>query len=301
MCQKLGLDARLATVVAIVLLGAPPVAQAHLRSGVVATDYRATADRVPPAVTSVISVRVYRTDRALALTVARGNVVSVLGASGAPLLHVDDRLGARSTTVIWHDPRLRGLPAGTEHGRWTVPLTVDGAPTQIHGEMWRQRAPPLWPWLLVGLPLIVLAAVALRAPRRRQAAMCVGFAGLAVFATVAIAVGFAASRSASPARELEGFDELVTAAVGVFFLLRGAPEPRLIAAVALGFLAFFAGCLKLSVLTHGIVLSAAPAAAARGSVALALWSGIAAIITGGRLLATNLRSSIAIGAPTVPR
>jgi hypothetical protein len=78
-----------ATIATIALLGAPAGAHAHLRSGIVATDYRATVTRIPPA--TVVRVRVYPSDRALGLTVEPGNVVSVLSPSGASLLRVDDR------------------------------------------------------------------------------------------------------------------------------------------------------------------------------------------------------------------
>jgi hypothetical protein len=57
----------------------------------------------------------------------------------------------------------------------------------------------------------------------------------------------------------------------------------------LGFLAVVADGLKLPVLTHRLVLSALPADCARGCVVLALWSGTAAILAGGWLLATNPR------------
>jgi cytochrome b len=41
--------------------------------------------------------------------------------------------------------------------------------------------------------------------------------------------------------------------------------------------------------THGIVLAALPANAARASVVIALWSGTAAILAGGWLWATSVR------------
>jgi ABC-type Fe3+ transport system permease subunit len=58
------------------------------------------------------------------------------------------------------------------------------------------------------------------------------------------------------------------------------------AAVALGLLALVVGGLKIPALTHGVVLSVLPAPAARTSIAIALWSGVAAVTCGIALLAT---------------
>jgi hypothetical protein len=260
----------------------------------VATDYRAAVVGVPHVPTSSLRARVYTSDRALGLVVARGHVVSVLASSGAFVLRIDARrIRSSSRTVVWHDERLRGLAAGEARGRWVVPLVVDGTRTRIEGEIWRVRAPPWWPWLVLGLPFIVSTALLLAGPRRHLPFACSAAAGVAVIATLATAVAFAASRSASAGGILEGFDEAMFAAVGVVFLVRGAAERRAIAAVALGFLALVVGCLKLAVLSHGVVLSALPATAARGGVVLALWSGLAAIVLAGPLLADRRRRAVA--------
>jgi hypothetical protein len=163
----------------------------------------------------------------------------------------------------------------------------------MEGRIWRVRAPPAWPWLLLGLPFVVSTGLLMGGPRRHQASASAVFACLAAVATVVIAVGFAASTNASAARVLEGFDEVVFAAIGAVFLLRGGRSRRIAAAVALGFLALIAGGLKVAPLNHGVVLSALPATAARASVALALWSGAAAVAVGGRPLAKWLADRIA--------
>jgi hypothetical protein len=266
--------------VIVLALAAPTRADAHIRSGIVATDYRAAVLSVPA---SAVRVRVYASDRALGLVVARGHVVSVLASSGAPVMRIDARRGSR--TVVWHDTRLGELPPSADRGRWVVPLVVDGTRTRIEGRIWRVAAPPLWPWLILGLPFLAATALVLAGSRRRLRFTCGAAAGLAVVTTLVIAVGFAIGRSASVGRLLEGFDEAVLAAVGVVFFVRGASERRAMAAVGLGFLALVVGCLKLAALTHGVVLSALPATATRAGVALALWSGITAVVYGGRLLA----------------
>jgi hypothetical protein len=245
----------LAAVAAVAVLAAPERADAHIRSGIVATDYRAAVLRVPGVPSSAVEATVSASDLALRLVVARGHVASVPASSGVSVLRLDARrIHTDSRTVVWHDVRLRGLPAGVERGRWSVPLVVDGGTTQIEGRIWRVRAPPSWPWLVLGLPFVVSTAIVLTGPRRRLRVACSIFSGLSVIATTAIAVGFAASGSAS---------------------------------LGLGFLALAVGSLKLAALTHGVVLSALPATAARASVVLALWSGAAAVVCGGRLLAAR--------------
>src|ERR1700761_5038036 len=99
-----------AAVALVAALAGPASATAHIRSGVIASDYRAALHRISGAPRSAATARLYASDRALRLDVARGHRVSVLAASGAPVLRIDARSEPRS--AIWHDPRLRGLPAG---------------------------------------------------------------------------------------------------------------------------------------------------------------------------------------------
>jgi hypothetical protein len=77
----------LLAVAILATLATPVVANAHLRSDVVAVDYRAT---VTPQ-TGPFAARVYETDRALRLVVTRGHSVIVFGYLGEPLLRIDDR------------------------------------------------------------------------------------------------------------------------------------------------------------------------------------------------------------------
>jgi hypothetical protein len=259
----------------------------NIRSGVVATDYRATILPVPRDAAAAVNVRIYRGDRAVGLTVAPGHLVSVLGPSGARMLQIDERHHAGSRRVVWHDPRLRRLPPGFQRARWQLPLVIDGSRTRIDGTLWRLPAPAPWPWLLAGLPFLAATGWALRGSRRRLPDLATVFAGLAALATLLLAIGFAASSSASIGRMLEGFDEIVFGAVAVYFLVRGAAEQRMLAALAVGFLALFAGGLKIAALDHALVLSALPPTVARATIALALWSGIAAIVTAGWVLATS--------------
>jgi hypothetical protein len=278
-----------AVVAAAAALAAPAGAEAHIRSGIVATDYRASVRVVPSVPGSGVAARVYAGDRALSLVVARGHVVSVLRSPGAPALRIDARSASR--TEVWHDVRLRDMPPRVEHRRWTVPLIIDGTPARLSGEIHRVRAPRFWPWLAVGLVFLVPVAVLRGGSRRRLRVAGFLFAGCTAIATLATAVGFAASRSASTGHILEGLDETALVAAGVVLLMRGTRERQAMAGVGLGFLALIVGTLKLAVFTHGVVLSALGATAARACVVVALWSGVAAIVSGGWLAARPIDPS----------
>ena len=277
-----------------------------------AVDYRAIVFPLRGPVGAAVSVRVYQSDRALALTVRNGHRVVAFGYLGEPFLRVTGlgvevnlasptvagagllkglsrRAGAgpswhlRSSgrTVVWHDARLRGLPHGVERGRWRIPLVVDGRRVVLAGELRRARAPSLWPWLVLCLPFVALTALVFF--RRRTVLVrraSVGFGALAAVATIATAAGFALDTYASEGRWVEGGNELVFALVGLAVLVRGSDDARAVAGGALGLLGLAVGLGKLPVLLHGIVLSALPGALARLAVVLAIWAGAAATALG---------------------
>ncbi len=76
---------RLIPVAVVAMLVTPGVANAHLRSDVVAVDYRATVTTQK----GPFEARVYETDRALRLVVTRGHSVVVLGYLEEPLIRID--------------------------------------------------------------------------------------------------------------------------------------------------------------------------------------------------------------------
>jgi hypothetical protein len=170
----------LLTPIALVALINPAVAGAHVRTGRVAVDYRASVSALsPPSARTVVTVRIYESDLAIGLTVEKHHRATVLGYAGEPLLRIgtggvevnessttaagmgllkDARKTAdpgwwrRSSqrTFVWHDARVRGLPSGIERRHWTVPLVVDGHDARLDGVIWRVGAPSLWPWLALG-------------------------------------------------------------------------------------------------------------------------------------------------------
>jgi hypothetical protein len=135
---------------------------------------------------------------------------------------------------------------------------------------------------------MLVSALLLAGPRRHRSVACSLLACLALVTTLAISIGFAASSSASVGRVLESVDEILLAGACVLAWRGGSTQRRAVAATALGFVALVVGCLKLAVLTHGVVLSALPATAARASVVLALWSGATVVICGASLLADHV-------------
>ncbi len=311
--------------VGLVALAAPAAAGAHLRTGTVAVDYRATV--AAPGRTAY-AVGVYESDRALHLSVHTGHSVVVLGYLGEPFLRVDPRgvaVNAASPTaasagvlkngtevtatrpvwllrpgrgsVVWHDARVQSPPAGQTHGTWAVPIVVDGRRGRISGEIERLRRPSLWPWLLL-LGIVVVAAVPLGIARRprtlRIATIALG--AVAGVASVVTAIGFAADTYASPGTWIAGADEIAFAVVGFVLLVRGTAAVGVGAGIGLGLLAVAVGLTKGDALLHALVLSAIPDELARLLVVIAIVTGAAAAAIGGVYFATGAERQSALPA-----
>ena len=161
--------------VAFVAFAAPTAASGHIRTGVVAVDYRARVFPVRSPLRAAAEVHVYESDQALGLAVRRGHTVVVLGYLGEPFLRIDAagvavnassptaaaagllrtihpaapgwHLTSRRRMAVWHDARVRGLPPGLERREWAIPLVVDGRRVRLEGEIWRIHSPSPWPWI----------------------------------------------------------------------------------------------------------------------------------------------------------
>jgi hypothetical protein len=312
--RSAGRSSALVLLVLVALL-APGTAKAHLRTGRVAVDYRASVSPLRPPLAGAVDVRVFRPDLALRVRALGGHRVVVLGYFDEPFLRIGPggvfvndasltaagaglatagtpsghtarwRLRSHTPSVTWHDVRLRltHVIGTTEarHGRWAVPLVVDGRRSKIGGEITRARTPSAWPWIVLGALFAVAVAVLLA--RRsielvRSAAALLGW--IAAIATLTAAIGFAASSTASEGIWVEAANEILLALVGMGFLLRGSRDARALAGGLLGLLALAVGLTKLPVLTHGIVLSALPGQLARLAVVVAISAGAAAAILG---------------------
>jgi hypothetical protein len=299
----------LLAVAILAMLAVPAVANAHLRSDVVAVDYRATVT----AHNGPFAARVYETDRALRLAVTRGHSVIVLGYLGEPLVRIDDRgvaVNAASPSepstrllkksqlvsgrtiawhrlsnrgaVTWHDSRLRGLPHGVSRAVWIVPLLIDGQRGRLSGELVRFPQPELWPWLLFAAVFATaVTALPLSRDRRRVATGAIGFGVLAAIAFVASASAFALDADASPGTWIFGADGLVFVALGLGILVNGPRHLHVGAAIGLGLIALTFALTKAEVFFHPVVLAVVPGWAARLAVAASVCAGIAAAALGG--------------------
>jgi hypothetical protein len=297
-----------AGVAAACLVSAVP-ASAHLRSGTVAVDYRAS---IAVPVTAAYAAQIYQSDHGLSLTRRPGHVVVMLGYLGEPVMRLDAagmwvnaasptalaihlvakgrgvesaaprwRLERGRRTVVWHDARVQGLPAGVDAGRWSVPLVIDGRRDELRGELRRFPAPPLWLWLTLLAMWLAAGALAMLPSRRtgaRDAAMTFGMiaAGAAGVTVVALAL----DAYASPGTWIEGLDVLVFLAVGVAVMWRGARGLHVAAAIWLGLVSAAVGLLEGAVFLHPIVLSVLPGTVMRVLVVTALGAGASAAMVG---------------------
>src|SRR5947209_3751223 len=168
----LGPAAAVVAAVAVGCLAGSQTASAHLRSGTVAVDYRAS---VTQPRTGAYTAQIYQSDHRLTVTVNPPHVVELLGYLGEPVFRLDRRglwINAASPTaagaglvtraqsrpaaaphwllrpgrraVTWHDARVQGLPAGVTVDRWSVPIIVDGRGSSLAGVLRRLPAPAVW-------------------------------------------------------------------------------------------------------------------------------------------------------------
>jgi hypothetical protein len=298
--------------IAFVALASPIAASGHIRTGVAAVDDRVVVFPLRAPARSAVAARVFAGNQALVLTASPGHAVLVLGYTGEPFLRIDAagvavnaasptaaavglleptrssvgrapdwRLRSGGRRAVWQDARLRSLPPGVSHSEWQIPLVIDGRRVRLEGEIRRVGAPSPWPWLGLGVPFVVAAALLLLSRFRsllRGAAVVLGVAAAA--GTLATAAAFALGANASTGHWIEGGYEVAFVLIGLAVVAFGPVDARPIAGGALGLLGLAVGLTKLPVFLHGIVLSAVPAAVARASVLLAISAGVAAATVG---------------------
>jgi hypothetical protein len=296
-----------ASVLVVCLLGAGPAA-AHLRSGTVAVDYRAS---IAAPKTAAYAAQIYQSDQGLTLTVRPGHAVVMLGYLNEPVWRLDGaglwinaasptaqamRLASRGRsvgaaprwrlrhgrhTVVWHDARVRTLPPGVERRAWSVPLLVDGRVSAIHGELHRLPGPSPWIWLALFFAWLgVSAAVLARRAADRLRAGAMLLAGVASLAAAVTAGAFALDAYASPGTWIEGLDAVAFLAVGLGVMWRGPRSLHVAAALWVGLVSMAVGLLDGAVFLHPIVLSVLPGAVARLLVVTALGAGLGAAVVG---------------------
>ncbi len=322
----------LACVVVLALMLVPSSAGAHLRSGTVAVDYRAS---VVASSTPAYSAQIFQSDRALGLTVKPGHVVVLLGYLGEPVFRLDAaglwvnaasptavvlrlikksdrviapsprwRLATSRHSVVWQDSRAQGLLPDADRGEWKVPLVVDGRRSTLRGALQRFPPPTLWPWL-AGLAALLGAGAAPLLLRRRDliGVASSGFAVAASAAAILLMIAFALDAYASPGTWIEGLDATVFLGVGIWVLFRGPERWCIAGAVGTGLVALAVGLLDGAVFLHPIALAILPAAVVRSMGLVAVGAGLDAAALGALFYAETdvLRAGERSGASVDPR
>ena len=298
--------------VAVACLIGAGAASAHLRSGTVGVDYRAS---VSAPVTPAYSAQIYQSDHGLSLTLRPGHSVVVLGYLGEPVMRLDGaglwvnaasptaramhlvdkrhamdassprwRLQRGRHSVVWHDARVQGLPSRLQAGVWRVPLVIDGRQSVLEGRLQRFPDPPLWLWLaaLAGW----LAAGTLPLTRRRRDAVrgwALALALVAAGSATVVALAFALDAYASPGTWIVGVDVIIFLAVGVAFIWRGPRHFHVAAAIWVGLVSVALGLLDGAVFLHPIVLAILPGTVMRLLVLTTIGAGASAAILGSTL------------------
>jgi hypothetical protein len=295
-------------VFAAAVLLVPSNASAHGRSGIIAVDYQTSVVPFPAPLRPEIAAKIYKSDRAVRLTVAPGHTAIILGylrepfarltlggvevnasaptagaaglTSSLPLRAVGWQRLSSGRSVTWHDNRVRALPAGIDRAHWRIPLFLGGQAIWLQGDIWRVPAPAWWPWLLTGVPFVLLLLLVFF---RRRSVVPLAAAAFGIAAGVGLvtsAAGFAFDPYSLSGKWDEVGAELAFVLVGVAVIARGSPKTRGMAGGALGLLGIWVALVNYPVLLHPIVLSVFPATVARALVVLTVWSAAAAVALG---------------------
>ena len=307
---------------ALACLIGPGTASAHLRSGTIAVDYRAS---VSHPVTRAYSAQIYQSDHGLSLTLRPGHVVVVLGYLGEPVIRLDGagvsvnaasptaramhlvdkaqaveaagprwRLQRGRHAVVWHDARVQGLPAGLAQGVWRVPLVIDGRSGLLSGELRRFPDPPLLLWLAALAAWLAAGSVPLIRHRRDLArTWAMALAVIAAGAATVAAIAFALDAYASPGTWIVGVDVIIFLAVGVGMMRRGPPHLHVAAAIWTGLVSFALGLLEGAVFLHPIVLAILPGTIMRLLVLTAIGAGASAAVLGATLFSEIMAGAAA--------
>lgn len=195
-------------------------------------------------------------------------------------------------SFLWHDHRLHALEPlakgdarRTVIGRWSIPLSIDGRPRPLEGELTYIPPRPLWPWLLVAGALAAGVWLGLAVSESPAVGSTIGAALVVTVVVWAIRIG--RESFGRPAVGVVGHLEIgLTCALGVVFLwglLHKSADVRVFTALFVGIGAVYQGLVMFRVLTHSIALSVLPTFAAQVGVAvsLGLGAGLVGIVLSG--------------------
>ncbi|MEX1162803.1 MAG: hypothetical protein WEB03_04415 [Nitriliruptor sp.] len=200
---------------------------------------------------------------------------------------------AEGGTYAWHDHRVHWmtptLPRNVDPGAdgpqrvtaWELPLTVDGEPVTVSGELGWEPSVSALPAGFVAL--LVLGAGVAAASRFPAASVTVTLVGVVAAGTVGLAgsLGLPPGADSEPALVLLPAVALALVGVGLAVRGRAGLGPELIGALA-GVPLLVWSVLLLRALTAPIVPTSLPDVVARLLVAVALGAGLASLVAAGR-------------------
>jgi hypothetical protein len=319
-------------VLATLIAGAAPAA-AHGIGGAEPTNVRSRVLSITPAVAG-ITVRVLAHGARIELRNDAGAQVIVSGYDGEPYLRFDAdgvfentrspatfvnrtstppanvprsydaaadpqwRKVTDGTRYAWHDHRAHAMSSGRfETSRWSIPLSVDGRPVVVAGELAWIEAGPWWPWLLLTAGIAIAVAAAGRAAWRLTATCTL--AALLWSEALHVLGSWSEASPNLPGRIAAQLMSVAAVALGVCAFVRvsrasaesSAPFVLLAAVVFI----VAGGVGDVTAWTRSQLPSTLPAAAVRASVALAFGGGTGLVIAAARRLApavTTERASV---------
>jgi hypothetical protein len=200
--------------------------------------------------------------------------------------------------VRWHDHRAHAMSSGPfATTQWTIPLTVDGRPVVVSGDLTWVEPGAWWPWLLLTFGIAVLIIVTARAAWRLTI-MCT--LALMVWAEALHVIGsWSQVASTTPGRISAQLISFAALALGCYALARAsrdAPDssaPFVLLAAVVFIVA--GGIGDITAWTRSQLPSTLPNVAVRASVALALGGGGGLVVATARRLAPAMRKEAGAG------
>lgn len=222
-------------------------------------------------------------------------------------------------SVVWHDHRIHwGAdfdPPGVAAERgarqrvsgWAIPVSIDGRPARLAGEVIYEPPPAAWPWLVAIVALgAALGAVALRGPSllaravSRGAAIAAIAAGLALAVAEPLMVPRSALASTADTGDMPAFVQaglwigLTGAALTLWLKVRNnADREATLLIGATWLIAGIAALGRLDYFANAVIPEPYPPAIARGLVAVALIAALPTAAWAWRRISAVRRTGLA--------
>jgi hypothetical protein len=198
-------------------------------------------------------------------------------AAAAPLWR---RVGAGGS-YAWHDHRTHYMAPGRPPApmAWKVPLQVNGQRVTVDGRYAGVASVAAWPWWLVAvLVAAALGVVGWKRPRFVAAGAVLGGAGVALAGAWLLRL----TANGPPGWTAVGLGVVAVVAAVLSVVVREVGKGPLLAGAGLALV--IAAYRRLSVLRYPVLPTSLPWWLDRLSVALALGTGVAALVVGAHLV-----------------